>query len=189
MLQGSELARAASEDALDGRRSGAGPACTLQAGLASCPVHGIRKNVVHEIRGLSAGNKNVSLPLLTALCNDSSLMTAPCTCDPHPRDNGATAAKRLSYTQPPSVTQLLEPGTVARPLSWHSDHLSLEQMQALGQGHTTQGLVNGCHLEGAYSQLSNGGVVNVVPPKLSTGGNSPSNSDSLATHKANLGVA
>jgi hypothetical protein len=88
-----------------------------------CPLHSSRSLVVDEIL-----SKNISLPLLTALCNDSSLMSATCSCSGTPMPSATSPGKRFSYAQPPSVHRLLEPGTMTRPMSWHSDHLSLEQM-------------------------------------------------------------
>ena len=84
--------------------------------FGSCPVHDIGTDVQREIQGLS--NKNQSLPLLSALCNDSSLRE--CTCY-KTMDTGTLRTAASSDTLTSNFgTMLHQPGTIVRPFSWHS---------------------------------------------------------------------
>lgn len=152
-----------------------GPAKSLapKSSPQSCPVHGgSHSNVVKEIRGLSGGTNKV--PLLTALCNDDSLMSSACTCSRSPLP--ASASKRFSLSQPPNTNHLMQPGTLTRPVSWHSDNMTLEQMQSLEATNA---------MSQSYQVLSNGRI----PQKISAGGRYADNSNSLLAQTANLGLA
>jgi hypothetical protein len=90
----------------------------------TCPVHDLKPDVVDEIRGLR--NKHMSLPMIAGLCNDFTLLQHQenCNCNERPLDD---KEKRLSMDLPsPSVT-MNEPGTVVRPVSWHSDTFNLNR--------------------------------------------------------------
>lgn len=80
------------------------------------------------VRGIDAQ----SLPMLTALCNDRSLLNS-CTCRPPQNDvafvdepllplTKHSTVRRLSLSQGPyGVDQFNQPGTVVRPNSWSSE--------------------------------------------------------------------
>ena len=75
----------------------------------SCPMHGLRSDLLKELEAKTGPGK---FPLLTALCSDASLH-GRCTCH--------AASPAVS-----DVRALQQPGTVSRPLSWHSEYFALD---------------------------------------------------------------
>ena len=78
----------------------------------SCPMHGLRSDLLKELEAKTGPGK---FPLLTALCSDASLH-GRCTC--HAASPASTAVS--------DVRALQQPGTVSRPLSWHSEYFALD---------------------------------------------------------------
>ncbi len=100
----------------------------------TCPVHDLKPDIVDEIRGLQ--NKSESLPMLSALCNDMTLLphSDNCSCADRSMDD---KDKRLSVNFPSSNSPIMnEPGTILRPMSWHSTTFDLtSQLQAFDTHH------------------------------------------------------
>ena len=88
----------------------------------SCPMHGLRSDLLKELEAKTGPGK---FPLLTALCSDASLQSR-CTC--HADAAVATDTKRLSLSPAAAdvTTQHETPGSSSRPLSWHSEHFTLD---------------------------------------------------------------
>ena len=98
------------------------PVPSISAVNPECPLHGIQQQcLAAEIRGLNS--KNLSLPMLTALCNDNSLSTM-CTCY---RGDKASQLKHLSYVEQRRSVGMSDAGAMARPVSWHSENFNLDQ--------------------------------------------------------------
>ena len=72
-------------------------------------MHGLRSDLLKELEAKTGPGK---FPLLTALCSDASLH-GRCTCH--------AASPAVS-----DVRALQQPGTVSRPLSWHSEYFALD---------------------------------------------------------------
>ena len=102
------------------------PVPAISAVNPECPLHGIQQQcLAAEIRGLNS--KNLSLPMLTALCNDNSLSTM-CTCYHGDKASQLAAAKKhLSYVDQRRSAGATEAGAMARPVSWHSENFNLDQ--------------------------------------------------------------
>ena len=114
--------------------------------LPSCPIHGLRSELLREIAA-KKGPREV--PFLTALCADTTLQNR-CTCGPQQQQQQQRHVtddpmKRFSYS-PANASGATtrtggggdlgavmgaasnEPGTMTRPMSWHSEHFSLDQV-------------------------------------------------------------
>jgi len=96
--------------------------------LVQCLKHGSGVHIVDQIKDNIGA---LPAPMLMALCNDPSLRSS-CTCS-HPGDMvqwtppthstlNCSTTRRLSLSQPPHD----QPGTVARPYSWASEHGSVQ---------------------------------------------------------------
>ena len=93
-------------------------------------MHGLRTDILREIEAKQGQGR---FPILSALCADASLQKK-CTCEAFNTQAQRTAEeKRLSYAAAsPSrhgnrlLPQQHLPGTAMRPLSWHSEHFTLD---------------------------------------------------------------
>ena len=130
--------------------------------------------------------------MLAALCKDTTLKESQCTCD-------LEDERRKSYAQPPS-SRLYDPGNVVRPQSWHHENFNLDNEllnyenhhpdlapHENGLDHTVQPLDEARPRSATWgfmadntelSWASNGGM-GVIPSRLTSGGHSPNNSDTV----------
>ena len=140
-------------------------------------------DVAAELQGLSG--KNLSLPLLSALCNDSSLIMQvqeTCNCSSNVVSSNVVSSSRntsrdekcQSFCSPSNTLVTNQTGDGAtRPVSWHSDTFNLDQTFKLLR----------------EEQLSNEGASPVIPGSrmsYSTPAKSNSPTASFAKPKAQM---
>ena len=156
-----------------------------------CPLHSINPSHIEEVQAKKAG-----MPLLSNLLNAKDLRQCRCHLEPD------EPTKRKSYAHPAPEPMWNEPGTVVRPVSWHSGNFSPDQTLStfkelnIGEAHSNDTLgsevgevhVNGLDLSFLKSKKGEAAVTHLVPKKITSGGHSPQNSEAVP-QKPNLGVA